>query len=290
MTSLPVVTLDERIDTLTKATLEREQAECPVTHKFYPGMYVREMTVGPGVLVIGHYHKTSHYNRMVTGRALFVKDDGTVVEKIAPWLFVSKPGRKVAYVLEEMIFQNIFDTDETDMEKLEAELFAQSDIWDEHVKKQQLLLTHDHSVDVEDFKLAMKEHNLDLDWVRQVSEYPEDQIAFPHGNYKAVVANSNIEGKGLFASGNIVEGEVIAPARLNDKRTPAGRYTNHSKTPNAFFVLRENNDIDLVALRLITGARGGSLGEEITIDYRQALGLYKEKLICPQQSQHQSLV
>jgi hypothetical protein len=38
-------------------------------------------------------------------------------------------------------------------------------------------------------------------------------------------------------------------------------------------VKRPNGDIDLVATRQIAGCTGGQPGEEITIDYRQALRL-----------------
>jgi SET domain-containing protein len=88
-----------------------------------------------------------------------------------------------------------------------------------------------------------------------------------------MIANSKIDGKGVFATGNIEEGEVIAPARINGKRTPIGRYTNHSKNINAIMLLRDNGNIDLVAKKAINGCQGGNLGEEITIDYRQALSL-----------------
>jgi len=284
---LPVKTLDEKIDTLTREGLKTQQANCPVTHHFYPGMYIREMFAPAGTLLIGHMHTTRHANRMVTGKAMFLTKSGAVVEKTAPWSFVSDPGRKVAYVLEDMVFQNIYMTDETDVEKLEAELLEFCPIWIDHNEKQQLYLTYDNADDVTDFRLAMEEHGFDLGWVRTVSEYEGDQIPFPCGSYKAVVSNSKIEGKGLFASGNIEAGEVIAPARLGDKRTPAGRYTNHAKNPNAYFVLLPNNDLNLVALRPIRGTVGGNIGEEITIDYRQALSLYKEKLICPHQLSHQ---
>ena len=88
-----------------------------------------------------------------------------------------------------------------------------------------------------------------------------------------MVAASKIDGKGVFATGDIIEGEVIAPARIANKRTPAGRFTNHAKNPNAMMILLDNGDINLVAKRAISGCKGGNLGEEITIDYRQALSL-----------------
>jgi hypothetical protein len=39
---------------------------------------------------------------------------------------------------------------------------------------------------------------------------------------RLLLADSQIEGKGLFASGNIPQFEVIAPALVSKLRTPAG--------------------------------------------------------------------
>jgi hypothetical protein len=284
---LPANLLEDSVDTLTKELLKQEQADCPVVHHFGPGLYIREVTYGAGTLVVGHFHKHPHLCIMLTGKMLFVNPDGEKVEVCAPKSFIASAGRKVAYILEDMTFQNVYATDETDVAKLEKMLFEDNQFLEEHLKKQDKLLTYDHSADVEDFEKAMAEYGIDLKLVRQISEYEEDQIPFPQGSYKAMVSDSKIEGKGLFATGNIQAGEMIAPARLGDKRTPAGRYTNHSKNPNAVFVLRDNKDIDLVASKPISGMRGGLLGEEITIDYRQALSLYKETTLCQLQSQLQ---
>jgi len=87
------------------------------------------------------------------------------------------------------------------------------------------------------------------------------------------VKDSQIEGKGLFATANFEEGDVIAPARIDGMRTPTGRYINHSKKPNSFFVRDEQNNVFAVAGRDIIGYRGGVIGEEITVDYRQAMRL-----------------
>lgn len=83
---------------------------------------------------------------------------------------------------------------------------------------------------------------------------------------------SPIEGWGLFATADIPAGEIIAPARIGNCRTPAGRYTNHSGLPNAVMT-DSDNGLDLVALRYIYGNKGGQLGEEILINYRHALEL-----------------
>jgi len=93
------------------------------------------------------------------------------------------------------------------------------------------------------------------------------------------IGDSPIEGKGLFATATIEQGEVIAPAGIKGKRTIAGRFTNHSANPNAFLVLHENGDVDLVAKYYISGCKAGFDGEEITIDYRQALALNAKKAL-----------
>jgi hypothetical protein len=56
---------------------------------------------------------------MVSGRMLILQDDGSKKELVAPMTFMAKPGRKVAYILETVVFQNIYSTPETDIEKLE---------------------------------------------------------------------------------------------------------------------------------------------------------------------------
>ena len=88
-----------------------------------------------------------------------------------------------------------------------------------------------------------------------------------------MIGPSKIEGSGLFATGAFAANELIAPTRLDGRRTPAGRYINHSRMPNADAAMTETGDIYLFALRPIAGCRGGQLGEEITIDYRRLLSL-----------------
>ena len=238
-----------------------------------PNIYIREVTIPAGTLSIGHYQKTEHLNIMLAGRVTMVNEDGSKTEISAPQVFVSKPGRKIGYIHEKMVWQNVYATFETDVEKLESMFLEKSITWQENQKAQSLLLTLDHSTDVADYYLAIAEYGFDHETVRKQTENMDDQIPMPFGNYKMMVANSRIDGKGVFATGNLEEGEVIAPARIDGKRTPAGRYTNHAKNPNGIMVLRDNGNIDLVAKKAINGCQGGNLGEEITIDYRQALSL-----------------
>ena len=264
---------EKKVQKLEAEFLKHEQVDCPVVHRFGPNIYIREVTIPAGTLSIGHYQKIEHLNIMLAGRVTMVNEDGSKTEISAPQVFVSKPGRKIGYIHEKMIWQNVYATSETDVEKLESMFLEKSMTWQENQKAQNLLLTLDHSSDLADYYLAIAEFGFDHETVRKQTENTEDQIPMPFGNYKMMVANSRIDGKGVFATGNIEKGEIIAQARINGKRTPVGRFTNHSKNPNAIMVLLDNNNIDLVAKKAIKGCQGGNLGEEITIDYRQVLNL-----------------
>ena len=65
------------------------------------------------------------------------------------------------------------------------------------------------------------------------------------------VRASEIQGSGLFATERILKGSVIAPAVLAGKKTEAGRFVNHSGTPNAKMVVRDEENVDLIAIREI---------------------------------------
>jgi len=264
---------EQKVQALEAAFLEQPQVDCPVVHRFGPSIYIREVSIPAGTLSIGHRQTTTHLNVMLAGRVIMINEDGSKTEIAAPQTFVAGPGRKIGYILEDMVWQNIYATGETNVEKLEAMFLDKSQTWQEHQKNQQLLLSFDHSEDIADYYAAIAEYGFDQETVQQQVQNLDDQCNFPLGDYKVMVAPSKIDGKGLFATGNFKINEIIAPARINGLRTPAGRFTNHSKNPNAKMILLDNGDINLVSNMIIDGCKGGNLGNEITIDYRQALSL-----------------
>ena len=108
-----------KIDALFQEVLDLPQADCPVSHHFGPNIYIREVVMPAGTVVVGKYHKHDHMCNMIEGRMIVVNEDGEQVELVAPTVFMAKKGRKTAYIIETVRFQNIFSTDETDVEKLE---------------------------------------------------------------------------------------------------------------------------------------------------------------------------
>jgi hypothetical protein len=117
-----------KVDALVREMSALPQVDCPVQHFFGPSIYIREVVMPVGTVVVGKYHKEDHLCNMVEGRMIVVGEDGEQREVAAPAVFMAKKGRKTAYILETVRFQNIFSTDETDVEKLEHMLVEDSPV------------------------------------------------------------------------------------------------------------------------------------------------------------------
>lgn len=246
------------INRMESRMLDLPQEECPVIHRFGPGIYIREVTLPAGAFVVGHKQTHEHLNIMLKGKVRM--EDGTLLE--APLTFVGKPGRKCGTVLDEVIWQNVYATTETDIETLEATYLEKSETFKNHLTPRSGVAEAR-----EDFQKMLLDLGVSHQTITDQSKDESDQTQMPLGSYKFQLAPSEIHGRGVFACGDIAQAEIIGAARLGAMRTPLGRYTNHSGVPNARMVAREER-IDLVALHPIRGNQGGQLGDEITVDYR----------------------
>lgn len=256
----------EQVEQFITEGLKLPQAKINLRHLFYPGLYIRELSAPADTYLVGLVQKEAQVNIMTKGVVMVRREDGSFCELRAPQIFLGKPGRKVGYVVEDMIWLNVFATTETDVEKLEQMYIEDSPALSNH----QAMLTCEASGDA--FTKMVAELGYTEQQVREISEGTADVMPFPVGEYKVKIGPSLIEGKGLIATADIAEGEFICPARIGANRTPAGRYTNHSDTPNAVMT-RAGSNIYLMAIRPIGGCRGGLDGDEVTIDYRQSYRL-----------------
>lgn len=260
-------TIKEKIEKLESFFLKEKQIECSVKHSFAPNMYIREVSMPKGSFVIGHEQKYEHFNIFIKGKLLFLNDDGTTQVLEAPLSFVGKPGRKVSLTLEDSVWQNVYSTNEQNIETLEEIYLNKSPAFQEHFEKAKQLKSE---ADVIDFKESIKLLGFDEKQVSEISSNELDMIDLPFGDYKFKKSKSNIHGYGVFATGNIQENEIIGPARIDNKRTILGRYVNHSISPNAEMFIH-NKNIYLKAIHPICGCQGGYDGDEITIDYKKAV-------------------
>jgi len=267
-----------KIEALEKKMLEHDQVECPVIHRFGPGTYIREVHIPAGSIAIGHHQNFEHTNVMLSGCVIMLNEDGSTTEFKAPMVFVGRPGRKVGYIKEDMVWLNVYPNveNEQNIETLEAKYLTKSDNFKLSDASRNALLLGNISIDQRDFQQALVDIGVPAQLVRNQSENKDDMMELPFGGYRFKIANSPIEGRGIFAMGDIVPGEIIGPARIGQKRTALGRYTNHGAQPNAKFIATKTGDINLVATKKIFGCRGGFDGDEVLVDYREAFRLNLE--------------
>ena len=106
------------IPNLEAMMLAEPQVDCPVTHHFGPSLYIREAFLPADTFVLGYAHKSETMNILLKGK-MAVLVDGKVKLIEGPMTFVTGAGRKLALLLEDCTFQNVYATDETDLDVLE---------------------------------------------------------------------------------------------------------------------------------------------------------------------------
>jgi len=249
-----------------KKILTLPQSECPVSHFFGDNIYIRQVVIPAGTFAIGHKQKTKHLNIFLSG-VLCVMVDGIPKIINAPLTFVSEPGQKIGYAVTDVVWQNVYATSETDIDKLEDMFIEKSEIWNVHNQYQDYTYTEKYRLDYKNF---LNEYGFSEEQIRKDSERNEDVIELPIEYQQFIqIRSSHIEGKGVFLSFPVRSGAIIAPCRINEKRTTVGRYLNHSPEPNCVFCTAENENIYIKAKQDINGCIGGNQGTELTVDYRQ---------------------
>ncbi len=112
-------------------TQSTEELECPLVHNFSEGVYVREVTMPTGSIILGHEHTTTHFNMISKGSCILYDFDTEELTEIqAPCTFESKAGvRKLLYIVEECVWSTIHVTEETDVPTLESILVKESSVF-----------------------------------------------------------------------------------------------------------------------------------------------------------------
>ena len=115
-----------KVLTLEAEIKKMEQVRCPVKHHFAPGIYAREIIMPAGAVIIGKIHKYAHMNIISKGCVTFTDETGTRTVQ-APYTFRSNAGSKKAlFIHQETVWTTIHPTDETDVEKIEAEVVTEN--------------------------------------------------------------------------------------------------------------------------------------------------------------------
>ena len=109
----------------------------PLTHTFTPGLYIRQITMPKGYLIVSKIHKYEHPYFVLSGDVSVLTEQG-VVRIRGPFSGITPAGTKrVLYIHEETVWTTVHATKETDIEKIEEEIIAKSfdEILPDYVKK-----------------------------------------------------------------------------------------------------------------------------------------------------------
>ncbi len=108
--------------------------ECPVTHRFADGCYLREILMPKGTLIVGKIHGTQHFNVVISGKCTVFTIDG-IKEIEAPHTFISDAGvQKVVVCHEDTVWQTIHVTKSKDLEEIEKQVIIETDDQNEILK------------------------------------------------------------------------------------------------------------------------------------------------------------
>ncbi len=113
--------------------------ECPLKHTFGDGIYVREIFMPKGMLIVSKIHKHAHPYFVLKGDLTVLTEEGEFRIK-APFSGITPAGTKrVLYIHEDVTWTTVHVTNEKDPEKIEEEIIAKSfDELPEHREKGRL--------------------------------------------------------------------------------------------------------------------------------------------------------
>tara|TARA_R100001377_G_C3156161_1_gene98060 strand:+ start:113 stop:556 length:444 start_codon:yes stop_codon:yes gene_type:complete len=84
-----------------------EMPDVSIKHQFADQIYIRQMDLKKGQVIVGAIHNHLHAWFLLTGKVL-INNNGELIEHIAPCYTVSEPGsQRLIYAMEDSIFVNI---------------------------------------------------------------------------------------------------------------------------------------------------------------------------------------
>jgi len=117
--------ITEIIDQFEAALIEYPTVDCPVTHQFTPGLYIRQTTVPAGTLFTSAEHKTEHPFVLTEGELEIISENEGAVFYKAPLHGVTKAGtRRMIHAITDVVWTTFHVTNETDLDKIAEEILV----------------------------------------------------------------------------------------------------------------------------------------------------------------------
>lgn len=255
----PALSMLSKVKALEAELLKMPQADIVTEHTFLPGIYERKITIPAWTVLTGAAHKTDYHVRLEKGTIAVNTDDGVKVFT-APYDFSAKAGMQRAGRVfdDEVIWVDVYDNPDncTDLAVLEGRLYVvpECGLADSRTDVQKAKI---------DYGMFLYQIGMNQDEINKIVYIESDLMDMPEG-VCVELRDSPIHGKGLFATRDFEIGELVCPGRLNGKRTPGGRFINHSFNCNVK-PEKKQDDIFAIAVRKINA------GDELLVDYRASM-------------------
>ena len=111
------------LDRVQAMMMQYPQVDCPVVHRFTPGLYIREIHVPAGTVTITKIHLTEHPYVITKGKVSIWTDSGGIERHEAPYLGVTKAGtRRMIKHHTDTVLTTFHPTIETDVDKIEEQI------------------------------------------------------------------------------------------------------------------------------------------------------------------------
>jgi hypothetical protein len=249
----------DKVLALQDELLKLPQADIVTKHTFLDGVYERTITIPPWTVLTGAAHKTAYKVRLDKGKIAVNTEDGVKV-LTAPCAFDAPAGmQRAGRVFEdEVVWTDIYANPDNceDIAIVEARLYEipACGLADSRTEVQKARVDYGAFL----YQMGMTQNEMD-----RIVRIESDLMDMPEG-VAVELRDSPIHGKGLFATRAFEAGETVCPGRLAGKRTPGGRFVNHSFEAN-IEPKKDGDDIYAVALRTIPA------GTELLVDYRASM-------------------
>jgi hypothetical protein len=128
--NLPDLTWKEKVAYVTHQMLKQEQVSAPLVHRFEQGLYIREIRIPAGVLLVGRVHRHGHVCQLLEGSLILVHREGCREALTAPSEILTLPGyQMVLYTVTDVLAQTVHPnpTGERDIQRLEEDIFESAE-------------------------------------------------------------------------------------------------------------------------------------------------------------------
>ena len=135
-TSLSVHSFRETVVSLERQMLDSDNPlvikgnsdSFPLTHSFSDGVYIREMSMLEGGIVIGKIHNRSHTWFLMKGKLKIANEDGVVTYSAPTYVNANSGAKRVIIALEDSVFVNVHPNPDniTNIDELERILTCET--------------------------------------------------------------------------------------------------------------------------------------------------------------------